>query len=195
MRKSRLFGMSCYVCGSMDRTPDGGVGWRNYITPLLNKLGIIVLDPCNKPVQGEGIEDSKIRKQIEIYKQNGEFDKVKEVIKPIRQSDLRLVDKSDFIIVNLDLDMYPCGTYEELFWANRQKKPVLIRMEGGKAAVPHWLYACFPHEHMFENWDELISYLTNVANNTDQRTFKRWVFFDMEGPTSKMLEVLSHEEV
>ena len=38
----------CYLCGAMDRVADGGVTWRKAITPELNRLGVGVLDPCNK---------------------------------------------------------------------------------------------------------------------------------------------------
>lgn len=188
MAKSKLFGSSCYLCGSMDRVADGGIGWRNKLTPQLNKLGVIVLDPCDKPVQGEGIEDAKIREIIRKHKNNGEYDLVKLLIQPIRQSDMRLVGRSDFLVVDLDLEHHPCGTWEEIFWANREKKPILVKMAGGKSAAPHWLFGCLPHQHIFSEWDELISYLTNVANGTDTITYRRWVFFDMEGPTRKMLE-------
>ena len=42
---SRLKGMTAYLCGAMDRVEDGGVKWRNYITPKLQELGVGVLDP------------------------------------------------------------------------------------------------------------------------------------------------------
>lgn len=188
MVKSKLFGSSCYLCGSMDRVPDGGVRWRNELTPILNKLGVIVLDPCDKPVQGEGIEDAEIRDVIKGHKSRGEYDVVKELVRPIRQSDMRMVDRSDFLVVHLDLEHYPCGTWEEIFWANRGKKPILIKMANGKATAPHWLFGCIPHEHIFSSWIDMLNYLKDVASGKDERTFKRWVFFDMEGPTRKMLE-------
>lgn len=47
------------------------------------------------------------------------------MMKVIRSVDLRLVDISDFMIVNLDLETHPCGTLEEIFWANRQKSRYL----------------------------------------------------------------------
>ena len=34
------------------------------------------------------------------------------MMKTIRAVDLRLVDISDFMIVNLDLNVHPCGTLE-----------------------------------------------------------------------------------
>ncbi len=47
---NRLDGMRTYLAGAMDRVPDGGVGWRNRITPMLKSLGVTVFDPCDKPI-------------------------------------------------------------------------------------------------------------------------------------------------
>ena len=48
---NRLKGMTAYLCGAMDRVKDGGVKWRQYMTPKLQELGVGVLDPCDKPVE------------------------------------------------------------------------------------------------------------------------------------------------
>ena len=53
-------------------------------------------------------------------------------MKQIRPVDLRMVDICDFLIVNLDLEVHATGTYEELYWANRCIKPILVR--GNKAS-------------------------------------------------------------
>ena len=45
----KLGGMRTYLAGAMDRVDDGGVGWRNEITPELEALGVTVLNPCDKP--------------------------------------------------------------------------------------------------------------------------------------------------
>ena len=63
----RLAGMRTYLAGAMDRVADGGVGWRNRISPLLKAMGVTVLNPCDKPVE-VGIEDSETRGEIEKLK-------------------------------------------------------------------------------------------------------------------------------
>ena len=35
---NRLKGMTAYLCGAMDRVEDGGVKWRQYMTPKLQDL-------------------------------------------------------------------------------------------------------------------------------------------------------------
>ena len=185
---SKLFNTRCYLIGAMDRVKDGGVGWRRQIIPKLNKLGVIVFDPTNKPTRGIGIEDSKNRDRISNLKKRGKYDEASDLAKPIRTMDLRMVDTSDFIICNLDIDVHACGTYEELFLANREKKPILIHVEQGKTNVPHWLLATIPHQHIFDSWTELLDYLSRVANGKDTKDYKRWIFFDMTLPTEQMMK-------
>ena len=61
---NRLKGMRTYLAGAMDRVPDGGTGWRDKITPLLERMGVIVLNPCDKPSE-VGKEDKDTRENIE----------------------------------------------------------------------------------------------------------------------------------
>jgi nucleoside 2-deoxyribosyltransferase len=99
-------------------------------------------------------------------------------MKTIRSVDLRLVDISDFLVVNLDLDIHPCGTYEEITWANRQKKPIIIHMVQGKGHAPDWLFGMIPHQMIFSNWDEIKNYLNHINNSENIDTHKRWYFFN-----------------
>jgi nucleoside 2-deoxyribosyltransferase len=126
---SKLFGTRTYLCGAMDRVSDGGVFWREKLTPFLNSLGVIVFNPCDKPID-IGCESQELREHRRVCKENGDLQALRDA-KEIRSTDLRMVDISDFLIVNIDTECHACGTYEELFLANRQKKPVLIHCEQG----------------------------------------------------------------
>ena len=99
------------------------------------------------------------------------------LMKTIRSVDLRLVDISDFIVVNLDLNIHPCGTYEEIFWANRQKKPVIMRVLQGKENAPDWLFGTFPHQHIFSDWNDVYAYLEHVNSAENVNNYNRWYFF------------------
>ena len=61
---NRLFGMRTYLVGAMDRVEDGGTEWRERLEPELNKLGVVVFNPCNKaiPIADES-QDSRDRRQ------------------------------------------------------------------------------------------------------------------------------------
>jgi len=174
---NRLSGMRTYLAGAMDRVPDGGLGWRKKITPLLQNLGATVLDPCDKPIE-VGIEDEGSRFLIDHYKETGQFDKIRKEYGVIRTLDLRCIDISDFIIASIDTDVHACGTYEEITIANSQKKPVLIWCQQGKKAAPNWLFFMLPHEHIFGSLEDLIGYLEHVSSADTVEHYKRWFFFD-----------------
>ena len=174
---NRLKNQRVYLAGAIDRVVDRGVGWRDNISPFLNTLGIHINNPLKKSGQ-LGIENENTyleRQQLKIHKN---FDILSDWMKEIRRVDLRLVDISDFLIVNLDLDTHPCGTYEEIFWANRQKKPIIIHLEQGKQFAPDWLFGTIPHQMIFSNWDEIKSYLNHINVSENIETHKRWYFFN-----------------
>jgi nucleoside 2-deoxyribosyltransferase len=173
----RLTGMRTYLAGAMDRVADGGVGWRNRISPMLKSMGVTVLNPCDKPVE-VGIEDSQTRGEIERLKSSRQYDKIRKTYGVIRTLDLRCVDISDFIIASIDINVHACGTYEEVSVANSQKKPVLVWCQQGKENAPNWLFFMLPHQHIFGSLDELLQYLANVHSGRDHNHYKRWFFFD-----------------
>lgn len=175
---NRLKNQRVYLAGAMDRAPDRGATWRDSITPFLYEMGIVVFNPISKPTD-IGLEDHDSHAIKVKLKEKQRYDELSSMMKTIRAVDLRLVDISDFLIVNLNLDIHPCGTYEEIFWANRQKKPIIIHMEQGKQHTPDWLFGTIPHQMIFSTWNEIKDYLShiNLAENID--TYKRWYFFSV----------------
>lgn len=176
---NRLKNTTTYLVGAMDRVDDGGVTWRNKISPTLSKLNINILNPCNKPIYNS-IEDDYSRQWIEYYKETEQYEKIKKNYSIIRCADLRCVDVSDFIIAHIDLSVHACGTYEEIVTANRQKKPVLVWCEQGKQKAPNWLFFMLPHQHIFGNCETLIEYLHQVNSISNIDTLGRWIFFSKQ---------------
>ena len=175
---NRLKNQRVYLAGAMDRVADRGAGWRDRITPFLENLGIIVFNPITKPTS-IGLEDEDSHAIKTKLKKTQRYDELSEVMKTIRRVDLRLVDISDFLIVNMNLDIHPCGTYEEIFWANRQKKPIIIHMEQGKQHTPDWLFGTIPHQMIFSSWEEIQEYLVHINSSENIDTHKRWYFFSV----------------
>ena len=176
--KNRLSNQRVYLAGAMDRVPDRGNGWRDQITPFLDSLDITVFNPIKKPTI-LGQEDEITHKLKSKLKKENRYDEVSLLMKTIRSVDLRLVDISDFLIVNLDLDIHPCGTYEEIFWANRQKKPIIIHMVQGKENAPDWLFGTIPHQMIFSSWDDIKNYLHEIHKTEDIVSYNRWYFFSV----------------
>lgn len=175
---NRLNNQRVYLAGAMDRVKDRGAGWRAEITPFLKSLGVVVFNPIIKP-SDMGLEDQDTHRLKIKLKEQKRYDELANVMKIIRSVDLRLVDISDFMIVNLDLDTHPCGTLEEIFWANRQKKPILIHMVQGKENAPDWLFGVVPHQMIFSHWDDIFSHLENINSAENINTYKRWYFFNI----------------
>lgn len=175
---ANLKNQRCYLAGAIDRVPDRGCQWRDHITPLLAEFGIQVLNPLQKPTN-LGVEDVEMARQKRSLKKKGKYQELSEIMREIRLVDLRMVDISDFLIVNLDLQTHPCGTLEEIFWANRQKKPILIRMEQGKSNAPDWLFGTIPHEFIFDTWESMIQYLDYINKSISDK-HKRWCFFHLD---------------
>lgn len=180
LKTSRLLGTRAYLCGPIDRARDDGRVWRDQISPSLLQYGVVVFDPLNKPID-EAPEDPESRAERRLWKANGEYDKFSRFMKQIVAIDLRLVNTCDFIIALIDLDIFSCGTLEEIFRANDQKKPVLIFCVQGKAAVPDWLFGKLPHELFFDSADAVLEYLDKVAyDETPPPHFNRWLHFQTD---------------
>jgi hypothetical protein len=101
-------------------------------------------------------------------------------MKVVRNVDLRMVDKADFLVTYFDWDMRMCGTHEEISTANREKKPILIMFGQGKNEAPDWFFAKLRHELFFESWDGMKKYLTHVNTADKVDHLRRWFFFDLK---------------
>ncbi len=174
---NRLRGMTCYLCGPMDRVKDGGVGWRNYLTPKLHELGVGVFNPCDKP-SNFAPEDDDTRLLVDTNKKLGNYEEVSAIMKPICAVDLRMVDIAHFIVMNLDVENHLCGSYHEAFLGVTQKKPVVIRCKQGKNSLPNWMFGVVPHQMVFSSWSEVLDYLYHVSEDMDVEHLNRWRFFD-----------------
>ena len=162
----------------MDRVPDRGSTWRDNITPFLTDMGIRVFNPSIKPTD-IGLEDQDNHLIKTKLKHNEQYDELTVIMKIIRSVDLRMVDISDFLIVNLDITVHPCGTYEEIFSSNRGKRPILIHIEQGKQNTPDWLFGTIPHQMIFSSWQDLKNYLIHINSDENIETYKRWQFFNV----------------
>lgn len=177
---NRLKNTRAYLCGSMDRSPDNGETWRRLIRYHLDDLGILWLDPTHKPID-IGTEDDESRRMRKENKQAGRYDLVEEEMLPIRNVDMRMVNVTDFLIVNIDIEVHACGTYFEFKQANDQDKPILVHVEQGKKQCPDWLLAEIPHEHIFDTWIDLRKYIRHVAHDKVVDHMGRWMFFNWTG--------------
>jgi len=178
MKLNRLANNVCYLIGPIDYAVDQGTGWRRNITKFLVDRKIIVLDPTNKPKNNCVNDEIQLLPQMKKWRENEEYDKLTKIIKQIRHFDLRCVDLASFTITYLDLDIVMCGTWEELFWCNRLKKPCLVMIKQSKQNTPNWLFGTIPHQYIFSTWKELKNYIAHIDESPKIDDDNRWVFFE-----------------
>lgn len=164
-----------YLAGPIDRCPNLGIEWRLRISNELNKrYNAISYNPMAKPIEIAGEIDGRILRRQ--WKSTGQYDQLAKFMKTIRRVDLRMTDKADVGIFYIDTNIHMCGSYEELTWMNRCKKPCLIMCEQGKCEVPDWIFGMIPHCHIFSSWGELFSYLDSINLGYNDNT-NRWMIF------------------
>ena len=177
--EERLSGLRCYLAGPIDNAVDDGVGWRNKMTTWLNKKGVVVFDPCNKPISYSKYKeiDAEKVKMLEL-KKNGRYFELSQRMKEIVHVDLRMTDISDFLIVYLDPRISMFGTIHELITSLHQRKPTLVVVEGGKKAASNWLYGIMDFNFIFDDFNELEEFLHLIDTGSIGANLTRWVFFD-----------------
>jgi len=164
-----------YLSGSMDEAQDGGVRWRKIVTPKLHELGVGVFDPCDKATQH--IEDSHFREDIQALKNKGDFNEVRNRMKPIVGEDYRCVHLSSFLYLYIDKTIFMFGTPCEVTWAVQQRKPIIVVCKQGKRNIPNFLYGKTPHEMFFDTFEESFDYL-KLVDEGKTGDMRRWHFFD-----------------
>src|SRR5271157_2611345 len=176
---NRLKFTRCYLAGAMEKDISNGVEWRQTIQDILSDLKVVWLDPTHKPTE-IGRETLETKEEMFKAREACDYDAVHKLMKIIRCVDLRMVDISDFLVVNLDPNIPTCGTHEEIANANRQKKPIIVRLVGGKEKTPLWLLAMLPHQLIFSTWEEVHHYLRHINGDTVIDRLNRWYFFNLE---------------
>ncbi len=181
---NRLKYAKVYLCGSMDADRVAGAQWRQEITPFLESLGCIVFNPYKKDVvDNKGFketEDDNVFAIMQELQKEEKYDELKPIIKSIRQSDLRMVDHSDVMVAYLDFSKRLCGSWEEYFIGNKNKRPILTFSNVPKKEMPLWLFDVVPHELLFNNIDEVKEYMRHIHEDEVIDSLGRWVFFDLE---------------
>ena len=172
IKLNRLNKTRAYLIGGMQYID--GSGWRDIVQKELQKIGIVVFNPYNHPFVNSTIEDNDARKKLEILIKLKKYDEVSEIVRKIRSEDLRCVDICDFCFVYIN-PIYPTvGTWEEVFWANRMKKPIFFCVEGGIDKLPMWMYGVIPYKYVYSNIYEAIDVLKKIDNGKKKIDSDRW---------------------
>jgi len=95
-------------------------------------------------------------------------------MRTVRNYDLNLVDRSDFIIAHILPEVASWGSAEELVTAVRAKKPIFISMEGGKAKTPLWIMGMIPHNYIYGSVDEVLEMIHQINDGKKSIDSDRW---------------------
>lgn len=93
-----------YLSGPIDFDRSGGRSWRDQWTEELVEIGLKkhqILNPCRKPLIGCRFNLDNEAEIMNKHRKNREWKELSDVMSEIVHVDLRLVDKSDVILVHL----------------------------------------------------------------------------------------------
>jgi len=160
-----------YTAGPLEATSDNGGEWRDKLKEALEPIGVRVLDPTKPMFVGDLPETEDRRQKCLDKRDEGDYEYVRSIFKPIIARDLCCVDFCSFFIVNfIDYKIPTWGTMHELVVATQQKKPIIVI---GKGDPPLWilglLEGCF-----FQTLDEAIGYLKGVDNGNVHIDTHKW---------------------
>lgn len=190
---NRLKGALSYFVGPMDQVPDMGADWRENMSHFLWDLGCGVLNPCDKPTDyaKETQETRTITDDLKKRGRQATIDgdintaidtatQIVNIMKPIVNIDLRMVDIAHFIVMNIDIDYHMTGSYNEQTIACLQRKPIIIHCKQGKWSVPNWLWGTCRHELFFDTWEQVKNYILHIHNDKVVNDLDRFRFFDYD---------------
>ena len=180
MEAKKLKNTRCVLSGPIDRVSDDGVVWRNYLKKKFEELnfGIKIFDPCDKP-KHLGSEIGAEKHHVKKLLLEGKWEEAKQFVASFRHFDLRAIDWCDFVIAKIDLDTHMCGTYDEIFLAEREHKTIFVIMgkDQKKTDIPSWLVSFINEYEIFETEDECVEYLKKIDSG-EIKMDERWVKLD-----------------
>ncbi|GAI33060.1 unnamed protein product, partial [marine sediment metagenome] len=159
--KLKLF--YCYLAGAIEfDKKEGGEGWRNSITPPLDKNLIYIQDPCKTEPLVTDMTVIEAQKKFNGWIQSGNYDLFTDKFEKIVQKDIRMVHRSDFLIVHLFPNIKTTGTIHEMAEAWRQNKPIYLIWKEAKSGLSKWaLYLVISSNgRLFESENKLIEFLS-----------------------------------
>jgi hypothetical protein len=188
---NKLKGQICYLAGYIDDDKDGSAkSWRIDMTKFLNGLGIGVHNPCDKPIINTTVnEDENFVKSVQSLKEEGYYDKASDVMKEIVRQDLKMVDLSHFVVLNINRDSHMCGSYTEFTYACMMRKPVLVYCRQGIPSISNWMWGLGDHHYFYDDWEQLKQQIRNIDSGLDSCDMNgKWRFFDTEKIFGKCLK-------
>jgi nucleoside 2-deoxyribosyltransferase len=169
----------CYLVGNIENA-NSPESWRDKVKNELKSTGITFFDPLKKPFLDSINEDKEHIAMLQRLRTEGNFEELSKIMKKIRVEDLSLVDRSDFIIAVVSAKTASWGSAEEVFWANRMKKPIFLVVTEGRRACPFWIFGTLKHEQIYETIEDVIAELNQISSGAKKIDWTQWKIFREE---------------
>ena len=149
-----------YLSGPMENQENCN-DWRTKITTKLEGLGFAddnIINPVDRRLA--------IEHRINYFKKMKMWSHLEHVGDQVIKKDLRYVDVMDLMIVHLFKGIDTCGTWDEIFTARNQRKPVFVIMPGGLSAKTSvWLLGRVGRHQIFSDMEEVIERLRAIRDD------------------------------
>ncbi len=169
-----------YLVGPIEAEADCGVSWRNYLIKELAECNFSWLNPCDKKFVKDTHETGDYQKRLKEMRANGQYDELAKELRLIRIYDLSMCDRSDFIIFYFDDEKLTCGSWEEIFSANSNKRPIFFISKNGIDKIPLWMFGCIPHKYFYSSLDSAIKTIKDIDSGVKEMDSDRWRLFRKE---------------
>lgn len=187
-----------YLIGSMEAPAenDGGVGWRQYLTPRLHWRGVYCFDPTREELAKIGMPTEKFMEKLTELQLDNEWEEFCKLMKKVWQGnsyskrlktgeyetvrimgDLNYVEYSNFLVWHHKEGDKPGGTIIEMFFAWTRGIPVYLVTEMpivkmNKSILFFLLDSGHGQGRIFKNFDELLKFLDKkyklIVNEVDK---------------------------
>ena len=101
-------------------------------------------------------------------------------MRKIRVDELSLVDRADFLIASISAKTASWGTAEEVFWANRMKKPIFLIVAEGRKTCPFWIFGTLPEDQIYDNLEDVVADIKQFDSGEKPLDLSRWKIFREE---------------
>ncbi len=156
-----------YLVGPMQDAKDGGVKWRERITPKLHELDVEVIDPTVTESEEYGsIEEAQ--KTLKNYVATGKWDVWDAKLDDIIKRDIEAVYASTFIVAFYDPDTKMGGTLCEIWEAAWHRKiPVYVVCHNPMKDWNMWMLRTVRRSgQIFPSWAQLMEFLNDKYGET-----------------------------
>jgi nucleoside 2-deoxyribosyltransferase len=140
---------TAYLAGPMEKDINEGIGWRRQYEKELKVFGIDCIVPNDIEAQ--------IKEEVDIWDlKSKDIDKHIEIIRQFIKQDLKIVEKSDMLIVKWE-GQPTAGTIHEVGYAYQLGKPCYLISKCSNMEILSWFLACFTKK--FYSFEEFKNFL------------------------------------